>query len=887
MQRPAYALIPNKKKVNSLPACGPFSNLISELPMSRELLISTAAFVPPLNISSLCCIGQNFCHSFQAFMTLTPKPKDEADDDPNPVLLQQPTSATGTSRRVLTTRVDDANISQPWTADHCHLLLRQLELRLATLRKLVSEAKTPKMPGRQSKRLGLGDDERQERKRVRYTYYSKRTKLGSFSQKSRVPAPHRSTRTFGKVKAGRAASPLAGQDHFPAPICRTAYHYDDERNWGNGNKTTNETPRHLLEEMQCLRNSRPERHYRVYSWIFDWLNQFLRSAGIKRGEPHRKSLLAMCLRKVPACVAEIEAWDRKTSQDEVNRSVPGTLNASLEIYGQLESFGYAGLGWQPLKHAARAHGVSILRDAVSDGLFEPIYVGLLVRLCAYHGCVDEAASLASAIPGTLPPPRNWQSSLDESSNLQPLGALLDVTICAEGKGHGAAFGIVSSLIKEKRLPTSWIPTKAFSTLLTSAVEAVTEGTCGSAALEFLATATEMLFLDDMGKCCEPQANNRQKTLITIAASLATAAMNVGDSEGPGGISPRESRRRLLCALDHGINRVRWRLRTGWESRVFALSLARFLAGSEVKSDISSGCNGERLRGLDGGSRSHSPDQYHQALHLACLIAQGRSRELPCPSHSCLIQVCHKLDNLSLPHWFVQGLTRDGAFLLAQNTKDPRDIAFAERQMHPVESTVQASPVFSGWRWEEGIGEWVMRSPETKRGTLVSEERADTSRGMAPDRTRPHTKRHPHQTDLGGTDEADRGGPASECGQGFRTSEGGSGRLQGEPAEVPLTGKPAMGGTVSEGYNGEQEIKYHARAAVVKTPAHGRRRFVKGISEGINKSEGGMGTQALQVVQGQGHEGKSGPTPAPIGGRRQLLIVRGRGEGMRDVDWLQW
>ena len=729
----------------------------------------------------------------------------------------------------------------------------------------------------------------------------------SLPQSHQTAMAHRSVRTLGEINTSTvSASP--DQAYFPMPLCRTIDNDYDEKNLDKrGEDASYMAPKHLFEEMRCLRDNRPEGHYRIYSWIFGWLDQLLRSTEAKGEDPHRKSLLAMCLRKIPACVDNIVAWDREASQDQAAHSIPGTSNVSREIYGQLERFGYTtGLGWRPLKHAVRAHGVSTLENAVSDGLFEPAYVGLLVRLCAYNGCIDEAASLAFAISGALPPPRNAQSSLSEGTKIQPLRALLAATVHAEGQGHGAAFGIVSNLIKEKRLPASWLPTKAFSTVLTSAVEAITEGTCGSTAIEFLATTMDMLLLDEKGKCWEPQVSDRQQTVVKIAASLATAAMDVRDSDAPDTLSRRNSHRRLLYALDHGINKTRPELGTRGQGQVLVLSLARCLAGTEVKSEIL----GDWIRGDQGeeehrlyGATSNLRNHYRLVLHLVCSIAQGRSQETPCPGHNSLIQICHKLGSIGLPGWFLQALTREGTFLLAQKTKDSRDVAFAERQMQPVESVtpgrVRGASVPSRWRWEEGIGEWVMQSPETKKQAPTSENctRTSASKGMAPGRTQLQTICSPDQTDRRQVEEADGGGAdPSECDRGSRGS--GSEPMgwkilpsipQAGSSDVTSTGI-IMPATLIGGAGERQETRAYARrAAMVEAPTHGKRLVPnKGSKEPVKNSNKRFSLQALRAVQGKG---KAEPAAAPnIGRRRQLVIVRGPGGRRahdRDAHWLQW
>ncbi|KAF4123306.1 hypothetical protein GMORB2_6858 [Geosmithia morbida] len=193
-------------------------------------------------------------------------------------------------------------------------------------------------------------------------------------------------RRLGAIKASHKF-PFAYQNSFPTPVCRK-FHTIQGQIKGSIDATpemsyTKRVPRDLNDELQTFRNGSPEGRYRIYTGIFSWLCELLLSTEVKENEAHKKSLLGMCLRKIPACVDDIERWDRETSQDKVTSSLNGTISVSLEIYGQLEEFGAAGLGWRPLKQTVRAHGMSLLKKAVAEGLFDASFVGLLKS----GGCV--------------------------------------------------------------------------------------------------------------------------------------------------------------------------------------------------------------------------------------------------------------------------------------------------------------------------------------------------------------------------------------------------------------------------------------------------------------------------------------------------------------------
>lgn len=621
-----------------------------------------------------------------------------------------------TSTKTPRSRLSDAESSQPWTASRCHRLLRQLESRVAALRKLVVPIDQQLEVARRPSKRTIAPEQKPGKKRTRYTYSSRKQKPAS-SYTDQTPSstttPSRSKRRLGTIRAVQV-SPSC-QDSFPSYRMPQTV---DERN-DNVSIQSNKTrvPRHLSQELQGFRDSGPDSKFRIYSGIFSWLCELLSSTDSKGSgkDAHKKSLLGMCLRKIPDCIDSIDKWDREMSQGKALSCMDNTASVSSEIYEQLEQLGTAGLGRHPLKEVVRAHGISLLKKAVAEGLFDTSYTALLVRLCIHFGGVEEAGCLVLAIPGPLPSPRSTQSSLTESKQLEPLSALLIATVDSQAKGRGAAFRCVSELLNEKRLPAAWICARAFSAILISAVESLSQEQCGPDAVSLLETTTKILASDNDDGFRDAQSAERQQALIRLAAGLATAPVSaINGGAALGCLHDTESQARLLLhTLDGCIKAIHSRRRNG---DVIILWLARFLTEKQTGVVAPYGDAYRLLKGLIchmNGFENNTPQgPYRAILQLVCSVAQGRSRARGCLSHDCLIEVRDQLQDLELPRRLLDGLATDSAFLLAQKTQDLRDLAFAERQLHPTGMTTptRSRTMFSGWEWEEGIGEWVMRSP---------------------------------------------------------------------------------------------------------------------------------------------------------------------------------
>ncbi|KAI5460070.1 hypothetical protein BGZ63DRAFT_359625, partial [Mariannaea sp. PMI_226] len=614
--------------------------------------------------------------------------------------------------------------ARPWTATRCNRLLRQLQCRLGALRKLVQEARQPSSTRSTAKRTGSDDGAlSRPSKRTRYTYAQRRsTTSNTIKSNATITTPPRSVRTFGTMNLGRT-SPATGRVDFPTPLFRKICSQPTTSSCSpKKDKISGPTAASLLVKLQSIRRLAPEGHYRIYETIFGWLNGLLRSTEANLPVPHPKSLLGLCLRKVPAALAEIEAWDRHVAEENGTQSAWDTSNASVELYGQLESFGSAELGWMPLRHVVRAHALSILVKAVSEGLFEPEFISLLAELYLSFMCEEDAVAIVASIPSQVAKPRSSLNTLDAVSGLQPVAAILG-SLKGESKPR-AVFDCLSSLIKSGKLPLEWLYTKGFRGVWAATLEALSTRTPEPSAIDFTCMVIELLSLKTTTKNDnDTNQKTKKQALVNIVAGLTATAIAFGGSYAS---ATKEVARRLIHLLDRCVNELQRKSKTIDGGSLLALALARYIAVAEskcVSAAIRQEAEVECKQMLLGQKGVSSQAQYREALFLVSSTAQCQGRACSIACHDALSWICTVLERLKLPDWLRGGLRVDGAFLLAQKTNNLRDLAFAEKLPVANKDLIGTNTVFSGWRWEEGISEWVFLDP----GSETRNEKGNATR----------------------------------------------------------------------------------------------------------------------------------------------------------------
>ena len=442
----------------------------------------------------------------------------------------------------------------------------------------------------------------------------------------------------------------------------------------------------LSKQLQYLKWSLEPEHYRAYEGIFELVNGLLRATQPKKRDLHKKSLLGMCLRKVPDCMAEIEAYDREALWLKGLESTWNPATASQEMYDQLEAFGGHSSEWRPLKIAICSHIVWILSEEVRQGIFESEFVQMLVDLYLYHNRSDDAARIAAS--ATVPPTTTETRTPIPIEHLQPLLRILELPNSRQVAQPVLQRSV--SLIQQDDFPTAHLSTPEFALMWKLAIKSLLEPSyCGSS-MVFLQTAMTKLLGSEDGD------NNMELTFIDVVAGLISVAMK----------SSNGSQQRALQIFNICTYEAEELCSINKNNITFILALARIISLEDE------GSNSFFQAELDLATMVDSrrdESQRRMAVLLLSSISRYRSRSESTAGHERMENICSKLAQLALPTWFMSGLHKDAAFRLAKQTKDLRDLDYAESlAVAGADDASEADD--SDWRWENLLGEWVQKTP---------------------------------------------------------------------------------------------------------------------------------------------------------------------------------
>ncbi|KAL2024473.1 hypothetical protein VTK56DRAFT_8284 [Thermocarpiscus australiensis] len=466
-----------------------------------------------------------------------------------------------------------------------------------------------------------------------------------------------------------------------------------------------------------------ERHG-LYESVFRAFDSLLRATSPRKNQAAApKSLLAMCLRKVPAYMAALEEWERKEGQASGTKSTLQGAGISFEIYSELESRGAVD-GWRHLCLVVRAHGVQIIQDAVSEGLLEDPITALLIRLCLeYMPATECMALIKSFIVRQYPKPHSADDDLFTTPALQPLRILRN----CDPSGTSLMPGMLADLLAGGLLPPDWALTKSFTSLWPSAVRLITETKPCQDAVDFIVTTLEELC--DLASLKKPRGvpqtrlrGKPQNTLVSAIAALGSVVLLSQErwsqsTDSSATTTAATLRRRIQYIVTTCSARLRRRKKEGRKLGTYLLALCTFLS---LEEDSASATVIEASwRGVQNCKGNASlMVQYDATTALMSAIAHYCSRGTCLAPNVYLSLFCDKLETLQLPDGALSNMRVDAAFRLAEHTGDLRDLAFAESLQ--AKATVCSTPErkrckkasFSGMRWDEGISEWVTATPAT-------------------------------------------------------------------------------------------------------------------------------------------------------------------------------
>ena len=182
------------------------------------------------------------------------------------------------------------------------------------------------------------------------------------------------------------------------------------------------------------------------------------------------SLFATCLRKMPQYIRDEQL---STTNDDPESDV----DISTIMYNHLEQMNTSNTGgWRPLKDVVRAHGIAMLVAAIKESLINLPLARALMLLCLEQGACEEAATIVEAmvaIMKPLPKPETSSSllfSFRTSITLQTMHAMWILTKCSRFE-----YAQLAQLFDSNVIPFDWICTPDMVDCWTRAIISATQG----------------------------------------------------------------------------------------------------------------------------------------------------------------------------------------------------------------------------------------------------------------------------------------------------------------------------------------------------------------------------------------------------------------------------
>ncbi|KAI3336772.1 hypothetical protein HD806DRAFT_17544 [Xylariaceae sp. AK1471] len=720
------------------------------------------------------------------------------------------TKAPYQSRRPVS-RINDP--SQPWTTARCHRLLRPLVSRIASLRKetAIPGQKTAPISGPAlgiasisstsgSRRYVEPDAESgwliPRKKRPRLTYSQRRgtpppqcqpVGLGqpppgqASHDEGTNPAPGTKSvvkRTFKCVQSeGQRKAAAPGEIVASTPLLRRArgeivfspvapaLELDSSSNQaglgrGHRMKTSSSAQKRLDERLVSLRE-RQSHKYADLEAIYRSLEALLRTTApsTRHGmsvTSGPRSLLDMCLRKVPQYITELEAWEKLEAEQSGTVSTLDNIDTSAQIYNELESLG-TNIGWRHLRVVVRADGLNAVRQGIEDGIFGDEFSQLLIDLCVQLEAASEVEDLVTAlVDRQYHQPTSTESCFTQASTLQPLVWLN--SFADQTQRTSFLFRQYTMLLSSGDLPRDWLATLEFERIWSLAAQGLAKTSPSCDAINFITKAISLLtsrkriFTSnaDTVHLEQDMAKASQRTLMSALAILASMSL-LGETELESPCISKSDIRRIMLIGDKFryviracLNGLGCHKRGRGSQKLEFLYLALFLSSRQNQGEkIETFVRGDiekllppvepSLSAKDTRTRNH----YDSIAWLIASIARACGRGTSVASHQCLDGLFKRLESLKVSQHLLNNLKAATAFLIAQQTNNVRDLIYAE-SLHPHDRSgfgatshqQGGSTLFTGYRWEETIGEWVTVSP------VLNKRRASTIkkrlRSLTPD-----------------------------------------------------------------------------------------------------------------------------------------------------------
>ncbi|KAJ4331441.1 hypothetical protein N0V95_009884 [Ascochyta clinopodiicola] len=511
--------------------------------------------------------------------------------------------------------------------------------------------------------------------------------------------------------------------------------------------------------------------HKLVQGVLEAYANILRATEEKRSRRGTGSLMHACLKKLPAYIELEEHFaelDQLEDDDEDDADVAG------EIYAHLESrFEQCrGHGWRPFKHVVRAHGTSLLCSAITDGIIAADSMVYFHAHCLAVGAHDEAEEMLLAALPALEPlsiPFNVRADLfgERSVYMSTAKIFVDRT----GR-YRFLYDLLEHMVAHELLPLEWLATTHMRPVWDRLVRTITEGdprtlaSCSrfleTCALAGMGLPDERLLADEVtgsvARRFVPSSRDdlRQaldttySSLLTVLCSIALVNSDRGEATG------MATARRITQTLDTITIALASRSDVHAELRLleadsddlqmFAqralwtvfVSFLVHLENDVHDENIINLSTSTLIRSLSDITCHYASNGANSSATLSSLpalisaIARGTGRIWHDDGFAHLQRLVYAMTHLSghrLPHklWTLKRIALESATEFAAHTDEAAHLRYAhevEKQMRsagrlvlaptPRKTDTPSAAAAGGFRWEDGIGEWVACTPFVKQ-----------------------------------------------------------------------------------------------------------------------------------------------------------------------------
>ncbi|POS88019.1 hypothetical protein EPUL_001241 [Erysiphe pulchra] len=662
---------------------------------------------------------------------------------------------------LLNQRQSHNEIDREWTAARCKRLLRPITSRVAILKKeanrnsnnLKSESELKDKDACFSPEVSIEIKQKElpklkkKKQKVKRTYGRiRKTKnlYASSLQSSKILKEKASflpgqvlvpTPVLTRVREDRKIE----QDAVAVELLKTHNENCEENRYSIYNAARDSRIFQHLGKGEVRYNStgtRSEIYEKIYHGFESLLHSTFDSKSIVKSKGSR-SLLDMTLRAVPKYIVEQQELLQIYIHESGIKSTIEYRDICGEIYDELENFGTYGCGWKRLRKIVRAHGLQVISDAIKDRLFDSESCSILVSICLHNGALEEARTIFTSFLSctTFSRPKAIDEMLCE-----PLGLLQRFS---KLKNQASFFyRTLSNLISGCILPFEWLASTNFGIIWTGLIQSLALDSLEYEAINFCEIAFS-LFLnypkiplnrrDSINKKPEhletivdfdDAVKNTFTSLLIILVSISILDNNSGHQiyTKTAGLT--------ICRYNFIISFLRKCLdyvptQSEVNEQYLLLLVANLLAIKEHNQVIS---DTSVLNSLSNALKNiqNSVAKFSKVAIFVCQVAQCCGKGTSGLGYDYL-QFIHsrlkKIESETTTMNFLKGIIVDSAFIFARKVPRHQHVEYAasmnaktfilshnEKKSLVNLSGCKDDKNTSGFRWEEGIGEWVTVTP---------------------------------------------------------------------------------------------------------------------------------------------------------------------------------